>query len=112
MEALALNPAALDMLAVASTATGPADPNYHLFKEWCGMSSEERAAAILSIDVEGIMYTNTNLDFQVISIIHPPANRTQRKDWCVGQVGTRLSRGAEPVCFDLHAVCGLSLIHI
>jgi len=55
MEALALNPTALDMLAVASTATGPADPYYHLFKEWCGMSSEEQETAILSIDVEGII---------------------------------------------------------
>ena len=77
MEALALNPTALDMLAVASTATGPADPDYHLFKEWYGMSSEEREIAILSIDVKGIIYTNTDLDFQVISIIHQPADRTQ-----------------------------------
>ena len=106
MEALALNPTALDMLAVASTATGPADPNYHLFEEWCGMSSEEREAAILTMDVDGIIYTNTDLDFQVISIIQQPADRSQRKDWLVGQIGTRLSRGAEPVRFDLHAVCG------
>eukprot|EP00751_Fragilariopsis_kerguelensis_P030303 CAMPEP_0170926940 /NCGR_PEP_ID=MMETSP0735-20130129/13188_1 /TAXON_ID=186038 /ORGANISM="Fragilariopsis kerguelensis, Strain L26-C5" /LENGTH=56 /DNA_ID=CAMNT_0011327327 /DNA_START=623 /DNA_END=793 /DNA_ORIENTATION=- len=55
MEALALNPTALDMLAVASTATGPADTDYHLFKEWCGMSPKEREAAILTIDVEGII---------------------------------------------------------
>ena len=61
MEALALNPTALDMLAVASTATGPADSDYHLFKEWCGMSSKDREAAILTIDVEGIIYTNTDL---------------------------------------------------
>ena len=106
MEALALNPTALDMLAVASTATGPADPNYHLFKEWCGMSPAEREAALLSIDVEGIIYTNTDSDFQVISITHQPADRDQRKDWYVGQIGTRLSRGAEPVRFDLHEVCG------
>ena len=70
------------------------------------MSLEEQEAAIMSIDVKGIIYTNTDLDFQVISIIHQPADRNQRKDWCVGQVGTRLSRGAEPVRFDLHAVCG------
>ena len=74
------------------------------------MSAEEREAALLSIDIEGIMYMNTDLEFQVISIIHPPADRSQRKDWCVGQVGTRLSRGAEPVRFNLHAVCGYIVV--
>ena len=72
MEDLALDPAALDLLAVAATATGPTDPKYHIFKEWCAMSAEEREAALLSIDIEGIMYMNTDLEFQVISIIKPP----------------------------------------
>ena len=70
------------------------------------MSAEEREAAFLSINIEGIMYMNINLEFQVISIINPPADRIQRKDWCVGQVGIRLSRGAELVRFDLHTACG------
>ena len=70
------------------------------------MSPKEQEAAILTMDVDGIIYTNTDLDFQVISIIHQPADRSQRKDWLVGQIGTRLSRGAEQVRFDLRAVCG------
>ena len=106
MEDLALQPAALDFLEIATTATGPTDPKYHLFKEWCAMSSEDRSEALLSIEINGVMYVNTDLDLQVVSIINPPADRLQRKEWCIGQVGTRLSRGAEPVRFNRDAVCG------
>ena len=38
---LVLHPAALDLLEVATTATGPTDPTYHIFKEWCAMSANE-----------------------------------------------------------------------
>ena len=105
MEDLALKPTALDLLEVATTATGPTDPTYHIFKEWCAMSADERSEALLSIDINGIMYFNTDLDLQVISIINPPADRLQQKEWCIGQFGTRLSRGAEPIRFDRAAVC-------
>ena len=65
MEDLALHPAALDLLEVATTATGPTDPTYHIFKEWCAMSAGERSEALLSIDINGIMYFNTDLDLQL-----------------------------------------------
>ena len=80
MEDLALQPAALDFLEIATTATGPTDPKYPLFKEWCAMSSEDRSEALLSIEINGVMYVNTDLDLQVVSIINPPADRLQRKE--------------------------------
>ena len=55
MEDLALHPVALDLLEVATTATGPTDPTYHIFKEWCAMSADERSEALLSININGIM---------------------------------------------------------
>ena len=39
-------------------------------------------------------------------MIGSPANRPQQKDWCIGQFGTRLSRGPEPIRFNRAAVCG------
>ena len=107
MEDLALQPAALDLLEVATTATAPADLEYHIFREWCAWSEDERSAALLNPqDLTGIMYLNTDLDFQAISIISSPANRPQQKEWCIGQFGTRLSRGPEPIRFNRAAVCG------
>ena len=75
MEDLAIQPVALDLLEVATTATGPADPEYHIFREWCAWLADEQSAALLSFDLTGIMYVNNDLDFQAISIISPPANR-------------------------------------
>ena len=79
MENLAIQPAALDLLEVTTTAAGPADPEYHIFREWCAWTADERSAALLSFDLTGIMYVNNDLDFQAISIISPPANRPQQK---------------------------------
>ena len=107
MEDLILQPAALDLLEVAATATGPADPGYYIFREWCAMSEDKRSAALLNTqDLTGIMYLNTNLYFQAISIIGSPANRPHRKKWCIGQLGTRLSRGPKAIRFNCAAVCG------
>ena len=97
MEDLAIQPVALDLLEVATTATGPADPEYHIFREWCAWTADERSVALLSFDLTGIIYVNNDLDFQAISIISPPVNRPQRKEWCIGQFVTRLSRGPEPI---------------
>ena len=79
MEDLALQPAALDFLEVATIATGLTDPTYHIFKEWCAMSAGERSEALLSIDINGIMYFNSDLDLQVISIIDPPGRPSPTK---------------------------------
>ena len=87
MEDLALQPAALDFLEIATTATGPTDPKYPLFKEWCAMSAEGRSEALLSIEINGVMYVNTDLDLQVVSIINPPADRLQRKECMVYRSG-------------------------
>ena len=46
MEELALHPAALDLLEVVTTATGPTDPTYHIFKEWFVMSADERSECL------------------------------------------------------------------
>ena len=98
MEDLALQPAALDFLEVTATATGPVDPGYYIFREWCTISEDDQSAALLNPqDLTGIMYLNINLDFQAISIIGSPAKRPQRKEWCIGQFGTRLSREPEPI---------------
>ena len=70
------------------------------------MSADERSEALLSFDITSIMYFNTDLDLQVISIINSPADRLQQKEWCIGQFGTRLSRGPEPIRFNRAAVCG------
>ena len=81
MEDLAIQPAALDLLEVATTATGPADPEYHIFREWCAWTTDERSAALLNPqDLTGIMYLNTDLDFQAISIIGSPANHPSEKN--------------------------------
>ena len=98
MEELALLPAALDSLKVATTAMPPADPEYHTFREWCDWLVEKRSAALLNQqNLTAILYLNTNLDFQVISMIGEPANRPQREGWCIGQFGTRLRRGPDPI---------------
>ena len=107
MEELALQPAALDLLEVATTITAPADPEYHIFREWCDWSVEQRSVALLNQqDLTNIVYLNTDLDFQVIFIIGEPANRPQRKGWCIGQYGTCLSRGQEFIRFNCVTVCG------
>ena len=67
MEDLILQPAALDLLEVGATATGPADPEFYIFREWCAMMEVERSAALLNQqDLTGIMYLNTDLEFQAI----------------------------------------------
>ena len=107
MEQLALVPAALDSLGVATTATAPADPDYHIYREWCDGTAEKRSAMLLKKnDLTAILYWNNDLDFQAISMIAEPANCLQRDDWCVGQFGTCLSRGSEPIRFNGAEVCG------
>ena len=39
-------------------------------------------------------------------MIAEPADRLQQADWCVGQDGTRLSRGSQPLRFSCTEVCG------
>ena len=107
MEELAPVSAALDSLEVATTATAPADPDYHIYREWCdGMVEKSSAILLNQNDLTGILYWNNDLDFQVISMIAEPVNGLQRDDWCVGQFGTRLSRGSEPIRFNRAEVCG------
>ena len=96
MEELALVPAALNSLKVVTTATVPADPDYHIYQEWCDRLVEKRSAVLLNQnDLTGILYWNKDLDFQVISMIGKLANRLQREGWCIGQYGTRLSPCSE-----------------
>ena len=64
MEKLALVPAALDLLEIATTATGPADPDYHIYREWCDATAEQRSAMLLKQhDITGVVYWNKDLDF-------------------------------------------------
>ena len=46
MEALVLQPAALDALEVATTDTAPADPTYHIYQEWCDGTAAVRAELV------------------------------------------------------------------
>ena len=95
MEALVLQPAALDALEVATTHTAPADPTYHIYQEWCNGTAAVRAELLRNqTDLIGVLYWNKDLEFQVVSMIADPAERSQRGDWCVGQHGTRLSQGS------------------
>ena len=101
MEQLATVPAALDLLEVATTATGQVDPAYHIYREWCGGTVEQRSSVLTKQrDLTGIMYWNQDRELQIISMIADPADRLQQADWCVGQFGTRLSRGSEPIRFN------------
>ena len=96
MEDLVLQPAALDMLEVKATTTAPANSAFFIFEEWCAMTEVQKSETLLNQqDLTGIMYLNTNLEFQAISIISSPTHRPQRDDWRVGQLGNRLSRGLE-----------------
>ena len=111
MEDLILHPAALDLVEVGETATGPANPEFYIFREWCVMMEVERSAALLNQqDLTGVMYLNTYLEFQAISIISSPARRSCREDWCIGQLGTCLSRGPEAIRFNYANVCGAVVV--
>ena len=57
-------------------------------------------------DLTGVLYWNKGCEFQIVSMITDPFERSQRGDWCVGQHGTRLSRGSEPVRFNRAGMCG------
>ena len=59
-----------------------------------------------SVNLTGIVYLNTNLNFQAFSIIGSPVNHPHQKEWCIGQFGTRLSRKPEPIQFKRAAVYG------
>ena len=75
MEELALLPAALDSLEVATTAMAPADPDYHIYREWCNWLVEKRSVVLLNQnDLTDILYWNKDLDFHVISMIDEPTN--------------------------------------
>ena len=39
-------------------------------------------------------------------MITDPEERSQQGNWCIGQYGTRLSRGSEPVWFNSAEMCG------
>ena len=85
MEQLALVPAALDLLEVATTASAPADPDCHIYWEWCDRTAEKRSAMLTKQrDLTGILYWNQDLELQTISMIADPADRLQQADWCVG----------------------------
>ena len=75
MEDLILQPTALDMLEVKATTTAAADPGFFIFEEWCAMTEVQKVEALLNQqDLTGIMYVNTDLEFQAISIISSPAH--------------------------------------
>ena len=62
MEALALIPAALDALEVATTHTAPADPTYHIYQEWCDGTAAVRAELLQNqTDLTGVLYWNKDL---------------------------------------------------
>ena len=66
MEKLATVPAALDSLEVTTTATGPVDPAYHIYREWCDGTVKQRSAMLTKQrDLTGIMYWN-----QAVSYTH------------------------------------------
>ena len=98
MEKLATEPAALDLLKVATTATAPVDPNYHIYRAWCDGTVNQRSAMLTKPrDLTGILYWNQDLELQTLSMIADPPDRLQQADWCVGQFGTRLSQGPQPL---------------
>ena len=71
------------------------------------MSEDKQSVALLNPQgLTGIMYLNTDLDFKAISIISFPVNRSHRKEWCIDQLGTRLSRSPKAIRFNHAAVCG------
>ena len=107
MEKLATVPEALDLLEVATTATGPVDPNYHIYWAWCDGMVELRSSMLTKqCNLTGILYWNQDLELQTISMIADPADRFQQANWCVGQFGTRLSQGSQPLQFNRTEVCG------
>ena len=107
MEKLATVPAALDLLEVATTATAPLDPNYYIYRAWCNETVELRSAMLIKQrDLTGILYRNQDLELQTISMIANPADRLQQANWCVGQFGTRLRRGSQPLQFNRNEVWG------
>ena len=107
MEKLATEPAVLDLLEVATTATGPVDPNYHIYWAWCHGMVELRSAMLTKQrDLTGILYWNQDLELQTLSMIADLADRLQQANWCVGQFGTCLSRGSEPLRFNRAEMCG------
>ena len=78
MEALALSPAALDSLEVATTATIPAEPNFYIFQEWCNGTAAAQAELLLNQnDLTGVLYWNKDLDFHVTSMIADLVERSQ-----------------------------------
>ena len=98
MEALALQRAVLDVLEVTTTAMDPADLNFHIFQEWCNGTAVARAELLLNQnDLTSVLYWNQDLNFQVTSMIADPAERSQRRNWCIRQYGTHLSQRSEPV---------------
>ena len=106
MEALALIPAVLDALGVATIHTSPTDPTYHIYQEWCDGTAAVQAELLRNqTDLTGVLYWNKDCEFQVVSMIADLVERSQRGDWCVGQHGTRLSRGSEPVRFNCGEMC-------
>ena len=70
------------------------------------MDIKQSATLLNQQDHTGIMYVHTDLEFQAISIISSPAHRLHRADWCIGQLGARLSRGPEAIRFNRAAMCG------
>ena len=57
-------------------------------------------------DLTGILYWNHDQELQTLSMIAKPADRLQQDNWCVGQYGTRMSRGPQPLPFSRTKVCG------
>ena len=114
MEDLLLQPAVLDLIEVEATTTSPMEPEFYIFREWYAMAEVERSVALLNQqDLTGdIMYLNTNLDFQAVSIISSPAHRPYWEGWCVSQLGNYLSHGSEVIRFNREDVCGSIVVPI
>ena len=80
-----LQPAALDELEVKLTAKTPADSSFFIFKEWCQMTELQKKETLLNQqDLTGVMYLNTDFEFQVIFIISSSAHCLHQEEWRVG----------------------------
>ena len=55
--------------------------------------SQQMTTFLNKQDFTGIMYMNTNNEFQSISIISSPIKFFEQNKWFMGQLGNRLSRG-------------------
>ena len=64
MEALMMQPLALDELEVESTTTAPTDPSFYSYEAWCPMTETQKTKSLQDMnDVTGIVYLNVDSEF-------------------------------------------------